>query len=62
MAWAHETFGWSRLINYIDPRNERSIALGLRLGGTIDPDATGEDPGDVVIVHDLTRLGTGEAA
>jgi len=56
MAWAHDSFGWDRLINIIDPNNARSIALGLRLGGVIDPDAEGEDPGDVVIVHDLRRL------
>ena len=55
MTWARQSFGWDRLINIIDPRNDRSIALGLRLGGVIDPDAEGEDPGDVVIVHDLTR-------
>ena len=56
LKWAHDGFGWSRLVNYIDPRNERSIALGLRLGGVIDPNAMGEDPGDVVIVHDLGRV------
>ncbi|MFV0514080.1 MAG: GNAT family N-acetyltransferase [Jhaorihella sp.] len=54
MAWARDSLGWSRLINIIDPRNARSIALGRRLGGVIDPDAAGEEPGDVVIVHDLT--------
>lgn len=55
MAWARDTLGWRRLINIIDPANDRSIALGLRLGGVIDPEALGEDPGDVVIVHDLAR-------
>ncbi|WP_299845866.1 GNAT family N-acetyltransferase [uncultured Roseovarius sp.] len=53
MFWARETLGWNRLINIIDPRNDRSIALGQRLGGVIDPDADGETPGDIVIVHDL---------
>ena len=53
MGWAHDSFGWTRLVNIIDPANARSIALGLRLGGVIDPTATGEDPGDVVIVHSL---------
>lgn len=53
MAWARETFGWTRLINIIDPANDRSIALGLRLGGVIDPTLPGVDPGDVVIRHDL---------
>lgn len=56
MLWARRNFGWDRLINIIDPMNARSIALGLRLGGTIDPDAVGEAPGDVVIVHDLRGL------
>jgi RimJ/RimL family protein N-acetyltransferase len=53
MDWARESLGWSRLINIVDPHNARSIALGLRLGGVIDPTAKGEDPGDVVIVHEL---------
>lgn len=56
MTWGRDTFGWTRLTNIIDPRNDRSIALGLRLGGVIDPDGVGEDPGDVVIVHDLTGV------
>ena len=56
MLWARDSLHWTRLINIIDPANARSIALGLRLGGVIDPDAEGEDPGDVVIVHDLTRI------
>ena len=53
--WARVTLGWTRLINIIDPRNDRSIALGKRLGGVIDPTAQGTDPGDVVILHDLRR-------
>ncbi|UWQ25001.1 GNAT family N-acetyltransferase [Leisingera aquaemixtae] len=56
MTWARRNFGWDRLINIIDPNNHRSIALGQRLGGVIDPDAEGESPGDVVIVHDLRGL------
>ena len=56
MVWSRDTFGWDRLINIIDPRNDRSIALGKRIGGAIDPDGIGEDPGDVVIVHDLRAL------
>lgn len=53
MAWARDTFGWDRLVSYIAPANARSIALGLRLGGAIDPALPGTDPGDVVIRHDL---------
>ncbi len=56
MLWTRQSFGWDRLINIIDPNNARSIALGLRLGGVIDPEAEGESPGDVVIVHDLRGL------
>ena len=56
MLWARRNFGWDQLINIIDPQNDRSIALGLRLGGVIDPEAVGEAPGDVVIVHDLRGL------
>ncbi|MCB2129927.1 MAG: GNAT family N-acetyltransferase [Rhodobacteraceae bacterium] len=56
MTWARQNLGWDRLINIVDPANARSIALGQRLGGTIDPDGKGTDPGDVVIVHDLRGL------
>lgn len=53
MSWVRRTFGWDRLCSIIDPGNARSIALGLRLGGVIDPTLPGIDPGDVVIRHDL---------
>jgi RimJ/RimL family protein N-acetyltransferase len=56
MRWARATFGWDRLVNYIDPGNARSIALGLRLGGVIDSTLPGSDPTDVVIRHDLQGL------
>lgn len=55
MAWAHKTFGWNHIDNYIDPGNVRSIALGKRLGG-MQTTAIGADPTDVVIRHDLRRL------
>jgi len=61
MLWARDTLGWSRLINIIDPANARSIALGLRLGGAVEPGARGTDPGDVVVVHDLSKLTAGPA-
>lgn len=53
MAWTRDSFGWDRLVSIIDPANTRSVALGLRLGGTIDPTLPGIDPGDIVIRHDL---------
>lgn len=56
MAWVRRSFGWDEITNIIDPRNDRSIALGLRLGGRIDTSRPGIDPGDVVIVHDLRGL------
>ena len=55
MIWARNTFGWDHLVNYIDPGNQRSIALALRLGGT-RVSAPGADPTDVVIRHDLRGL------
>lgn len=56
MVWARDTLGFTRLVNYIDPANARSIALALRLGGVIDPNLPGEDPSDVVIRHDLSEV------
>lgn len=53
MAWARDALGWARLVSYVDPGNARSIALGLRLGGVVDPSLPGQDPTDVVIRHDL---------
>ena len=55
LDWVRATFDWPYITNIIDPRNARSIALGLRLGGVIDPTLPGTDPGDVVIRHDLRR-------
>ncbi len=51
--WVRDSFDWPHLTNTIEPANARSIALGLRLGGVIDPKLPGIDPGDVVIRHDL---------
>ena len=53
LAWVGETFDWPYITSIIDPDNARSIALGLRLGGTVDATLPGVDPGDVVIRHDL---------
>jgi len=51
--WIACTFDWPFVTSIIEPENTRSIALGLRLGGVIDPSLPGVDPGDVVIRHDL---------
>ena len=56
MGWLRTRLGWDEVISIIHPENARSIALGLRLGGRIDPSRDGTDPGDVVIVHDLRGL------
>jgi RimJ/RimL family protein N-acetyltransferase len=53
LDWVRDTFDWPHITNIIEPANARSIALGLRLGGVIDPTLPGIDPGDVVIRHDL---------
>ncbi len=53
MAWARQTFGWDRLVSYIDAGNSRSIALAERLGGVRDTSLPGSTPEDVVIRHDL---------
>lgn len=55
LLWLRDTTDWPHVTNMIDPANTRSIALGLRLGGVIDPSLPGIDPGDVVIRHDLRR-------
>lgn len=54
-GWIAARFDWAFITSIIDPDNARSIALGLRLGGVIDPTLPGIDPGDVVIRHDLTK-------
>ena len=53
LGWVRQTFDWPHITSIIDPSNERSIALGLRMGGVIDASLPGVDPGDVVIRHDL---------
>ena len=53
MKWAKTELGWNRLVNYIDPSNEKSISLALRLNGK-RVDIIGSSPTDVVITHDLS--------
>ncbi|MCV2867787.1 GNAT family N-acetyltransferase [Defluviimonas sp. WL0002] len=55
IGWARESFGWDRLVSYIDPRNTRSVALAKRLGAVIDPSLDGTEPGDIVLRHDLRQ-------
>lgn len=55
LGWVTSSFDWPHITNIIEPANTRSITLGLRLGGVIDPSLPGIDPDDVVIRHDLRR-------
>ena len=62
MDWARRELGLSHLVNYIDPGNARSIALGERLGGVHRTDLPVKDAGDVVLWHDLTAQPAGIAS
>jgi RimJ/RimL family protein N-acetyltransferase len=53
LRWIRQSFGWRFVTSIISPGNARSIALGLRLGGVVDPTLPGIDADDVVIRHDL---------
>jgi RimJ/RimL family protein N-acetyltransferase len=53
LDWLRRTTDWAHVTSIIEPANTRSIALGLRLGGVVDPGLPGIDPWDVVIRHDL---------
>ena len=54
MAWARTTLGLHRLVTYVDPEHFRTLATAMRLGGVVDERLTGSNPGDLVVVHDLT--------
>ncbi|WP_316858095.1 GNAT family N-acetyltransferase [uncultured Cohaesibacter sp.] len=49
--WAFRTLGLETLVSYIEPRNERSIALAERLGAVLDPEAQRNVPEDLVFRH-----------
>ena len=49
--WAMGPGGCATLVSYIAPGNLRSAALARRMGATVDPDATPQDPGDLVFRH-----------
>ena len=51
LGWAKDQ-GFDTLVSYIDPSNDRSIALATRLGASHDPDATlpqGDTADDTVV-------------
>ncbi|MEO1677683.1 MAG: GNAT family N-acetyltransferase [Pseudomonadota bacterium] len=50
-AWIYGTLGVPTLVSYIDPTNDRSIALAERLGATRDDNAARPEPDDLVYRH-----------
>ena len=54
MAWARGTLGLHRLVTYVDPEHFRTLATAMRLGGVVDERLTAPNPGDLVVVYDLT--------
>ena len=55
--WAARELGLTELVSYIDPANERSIAVATRLNATRDPKAEAalNDPGTCVYRHPNIR-------
>jgi len=51
IAHAFDSLGWQTAVSYIDPDNDRSIALAERLGAVRDPDANGPSQRDLVYRH-----------
>lgn len=50
--WAFETLGLASLVSYIDPDNDRSANLAIRMGAMLDEEADRPSPGDLVFRHD----------
>lgn len=55
--WGFEDLGLTTLVSYIDPRNQRSIAVAERLGARLDVSAARQDPDDLVYRH-RARVGS----
>ncbi|MEL6886242.1 MAG: GNAT family N-acetyltransferase [Pseudomonadota bacterium] len=53
LAYTRENIRPKSLVSYIDPRNNRSIALARRLGARHDPTARTGDAGDLVYRHEV---------
>lgn len=49
--WAFGQLGLETLVSYVDPRNQRSIAVAERLGARLDANADRTDPDDLVYRH-----------
>lgn len=46
--WAFDELGLTTLVSYVDPGNDRSIAVAKRLSGVLDPSAPRQDDSDLV--------------
>jgi RimJ/RimL family protein N-acetyltransferase len=46
--WAAQSLGLHGLVSYVDPENDQSAAVAIRLGGVLDPDAPKQDASDLV--------------
>jgi RimJ/RimL family protein N-acetyltransferase len=49
--WARNALGLDGLVSYVDPNNAASIRVAHRLGATLDREAPGQDPEDLVFRH-----------
>ena len=49
--WAFAALGLPSLVSYIDAPNAVSIAVAVKLGAVLDPDAPRQDPTDLVYRH-----------
>ncbi|MEM1237546.1 MAG: GNAT family N-acetyltransferase [Pseudomonadota bacterium] len=49
--YAFEGLSFDTLVSYIDPDNGASIAVATKLGASLDNDAKGPDPTDLVYRH-----------
>jgi RimJ/RimL family protein N-acetyltransferase len=49
--WAFANLPVASLVSYTDPANKTSIAVARRLGATLDGQAQGQDPEDLVWRH-----------
>ncbi len=51
LSWARDVRKLPSLVSYVDPDNERSVGLALRLGAVLDASANRPTPEDLVYRH-----------
>jgi len=51
LAHAFEALGWETVVSYIAEGNARSVALALRLGAWLDPDARAPEAAKPILVY-----------